>query len=304
MGECRNCGRSDLQDLGPIGRVAPFFLKRVLGMEIRSARSASPLKQAIRDAAAALTSVLSRLSRQFAYTEMQICSHCSFIQTSVPFHDDDIMRLYRDYRSPSYNQERVHYEPTYAAIAAAVGQDEAEIQTRTTALNAFLRRALPESDLISILDYGGSDGKFMPALPASKFVYEVSNIEPIEGVVRVSAESDLGTYSLVLAAHIVEHVPHPLGLIRKLRTYVAPGGFLYIEVPQEISDGDREGLQKGTLRMDVGIHEHINYCSVLSISSLLESAGFELVEVESTPVDIAWTKGVHIRALGRRKSAD
>lgn len=304
MGECRNCGRSDLQDLGPVGRVAPFFLKRVLGMEIRYVRSANPLKQAIRDIAAAPASLLSRISTQFAYSEMQICLHCSFIQTSIPFHDDDIMRLYRDYRSPSYNQERVRYEPTYAAIAAAVGQDEVEIQTRTTALNAFLRRALPSRDLISILDYGGSDGKFIPDLPGSKFVYEVSNIEPIQGIARVSDESDLGTYSLVLAAHIIEHVPEPLSLIRKLRNYVAPGGFLYIEVPQEISDRDREGLQKGALRMEVSIHEHINSYCVLSVSSLLESAGFHLVEIESTPVDVGWAKAVHIRALGCKNSSD
>lgn len=303
MGACRNCGRSDLQDLGPIGRVAPFFLKRVVGMEIRYTRSTSPLKQAIRDIAT-LRLPLSRVAPQFAFTEMQICLHCSFIQTSIPFRDDNIMRLYRDYRSPSYNQERIRYEPTYAAIAAAVGQDEVEIKSRTTALNSFLGRALPRKDSVSILDYGGSDGKFMPALPGPKFVYEVSNIEPIEGVVRVSDESDLGTYSLVLAAHIFEHVPHPLSFIRKLKTYVAPGGYLYIEVPQETSDENREGLQKGTLRLDIGIHEHINNYCVLSVSSLLEAAGFHLIAIEKTHVDVGWAKADHIRALGCKKGHD
>jgi hypothetical protein len=36
MRECRNCGTNLLQDIGPIGRVEPFFLKRVFGMELMS----------------------------------------------------------------------------------------------------------------------------------------------------------------------------------------------------------------------------------------------------------------------------
>ena len=49
MSECRNCGRSELHDLGPIGQVQPFFLKRVFGLEIRAPRSPNALKQKIRD---------------------------------------------------------------------------------------------------------------------------------------------------------------------------------------------------------------------------------------------------------------
>ena len=35
MSECRNCGKSELHNLGPIGMVYPFFLKRVFGMEYK-----------------------------------------------------------------------------------------------------------------------------------------------------------------------------------------------------------------------------------------------------------------------------
>lgn len=302
-GGCRNCGRNEVQALGPIGRVAPFFLKRVMGAEFRPIRSSSPLKQAIRDLAAIPASILSRLSTQYAFVEMQLCLHCSFIQTEIPFHDDDIVRLYYDYRSSSYNRERIHYEPSYAAIAAAVGQDEMEVRSRTAALNAFLRRNLSTIDSLSMLDYGGSDGKFMPDLPGPKFVYEVSNIEPLPGVNRINLESELGTYSIVLLAHVIEHVPHPLNLVRKLSAYVKPGGYLYIETPQEISNQDRDGLRLGSLRFDIGIHEHINSYCVQAVLRLLEYSGFTVTAIESSLVDIGWTKGVHIRALGRKGDA-
>ncbi len=215
MSECRNCGRSVLHDIGPWGRVEPFFLKRVFGMELRVAESANPLKQLVRNLASLPMALLSPLHKQYPFLDVQICTHCFFIQTKIPFHEEDIMRLYADYREPSYHRERIQYEPAYAEIAAAVGYDPVEVRTRTAALNAFLRSALPTIDLPTILDYGGSDGRFMPDLPGSKFIYDVSKLEPIPGITRISTESELGRYSLVLLAHVTEHLVHPLALIRK-----------------------------------------------------------------------------------------
>src|SRR5580704_13527883 len=164
MSGCRKCGEAVLQDLGPIGRVEPFFLKRVFGVELRPARSPGPLKQLVRDLASVPASLLSRAHSLYSFVELEVCTRCSFIQTRIPFHEEDIMRLYADYREPSYHSDRIRYEPSYAAIAAAVGYDEVEIRTRTTALNTFLRHALPATDSFTMLDYGGSDGRFMPDL--------------------------------------------------------------------------------------------------------------------------------------------
>jgi hypothetical protein len=303
VSECRNCGRTQLKDLGAIGKVNPFFLKRALGIELRIPRSPSAVKQKVRDIVAAPMSLFSRVTSQSAFVEMQVCEHCSFIQTSIPFHDDEIMRLYADYRSPSYHRQRIQYEPEYAAIAAAVGYDPVEVSTRTTALTALLRKQLRTADPITILDYGGSDGRFIPDIPGSKFVYDISNLNPVPGVTRIRSESELGTYSLVLLAHVTEHVTHPLNLVRKLSAYVEPGGHLYIETPQEIPDQQRDGLRNGVSRFDIPIHEHINSYCVPAVAALLEAAGFSIVAIESAFVDLGWVKGVHLRALGRKRLA-
>jgi hypothetical protein len=300
VSECRNCGRSRLMDLGPIGKVHPFFLKRALGIELRIPRSPNAVKQKIRDLVAIPMSFLSRVASHSAFVEMQLCENCSFLQASLPFHEDDIARLYVDYRSPSYHQQRIQYEPEYAAIAEAVGYDPVEVRTRTEALNAFLHKELRTPDPITILDYGGSDGRFIPDIPGSRFVYEISNIDPLPGVTRIQSESELGTYSLVLLAHVTEHVTHPLNLVRKLSTYVEPGGHLYIETPQEISDQQRDELRKGIARFDIAIHEHINSYCLPALTALLEAADFKIVAIESAPVDLGWIKGTHLRALGRK----
>lgn len=303
MNECRNCGSSELHDLGPIGKIEPFFLKRVFGLQIRVPRSPNALKQKIRELVVGSMSLFSRVTSPFTFVEMQLCKHCFFIQTKIPFHDEDIMHLYQDYRSPAYHEERIRFEPEYAKIAAAIGQDQAEVRTRRSALTSFLGKAVQTSQADTILDYGGSDGRFIPDIPGSKFVYEISSMEPIPGITRVPSESELGTYSIVLLAHVTEHVTHPLQLVRKLSTYVKPGGYLYIETPQEVSDQQRLELQKNIARLDLGIHEHINYYCVPAVRNLLEAAGFQVVAIEDEPVDVGWATSVHIRALGRKPLA-
>jgi Methyltransferase domain len=300
VNHCRNCGSAELQDLGPIGRIHPFFLKRAIGMEIRCLRTANAIKQKIRDLVQIPMSFLSRLTAQFAFVDMQLCRSCSFIQTAIPFHDDQISQLYVDYRSPSYNQQRIQYEPEYASIAAAVGYDPIEIRTRRTALTAFLNRHLQTASIRTVLDYGGSDGRFIPDIQGSKMVYEISNVDPIPGVTRIEREPESNAYSIVLLAHVTEHVTHPLKLVRQLRNYVEPGGYLYIETPQEISDQQRAELQKGIAQFDITIHEHINSYCLPAVSALLEAGGFEIIATQSAGVDIGWIQGTHLRALGRK----
>jgi len=40
-----------------------------------------------------------------------------------------------------------------------------------------------------------------------------------------------GEYDVILMCHVFEHLPHPLKFMKKLETYLAPGGLIYIEVP-------------------------------------------------------------------------
>lgn len=296
---CRNCGHTGcLEDLGFIGQVAPFFLKRVFGIRLGVVRSASPWKQMVRRIVRVPQAVLERVNQPTALVEVQLCEQCAFVQTKLPFHEDAINRLYADYREASYNRERIEAEPWYAGIAADVGHGALELESRLTASANFLKDRVAVGEEFTILDFGGSDGKFMPRLPGQKFVFEISKVEPVEGVKRIHTAAELGTYSLVQLAHVVEHVVEPLELVKYVSTMVAEGGYLYVETPQEITDEERARLKRGG-RM-VGIHEHINSFCIQSVSRLIESAGLRLVAIEATPVDVGWGKAVHIRALGQK----
>ena len=300
MGECRNCGSVATKDLGPIGAAAPFLLKRVLNLDTGLAPSRHRLKRFLRSITL-FREVARKVYGSTVLLEVQICTTCSFIQTKIPLPEEGLAKLYVDYRSESYNRERIHYEPEYASIASRVGSDDKEVNGRKGGLTAWLTPKVDIDGDFSMLDYGGADGKFLPDLPGRKYVFEISDIAPIAGIERVKDEASLGIYSYVQIAHVLEHVPFPLALTRKACSYLRPKGYLYVEVPQDLSDEAVVQLLNDGANMSVVIHEHINYYTVASATKLFESAGIDLIHIESATLDIGWMQAPIVRALGRKK---
>lgn len=300
MNTCRNCGSSELHDLGFIGKIAPFFLKRVFNIEMRVPVSPNPLKELVRKIGRPARRFLSKVYSKEAYLEMQICVTCSFVQAKDPFPEDWITHLYLDYRSESYNRERIRFEPSYKLIADRVGADPIEVRNRVEAATNFLAGKLEIGADFTMLDYGGADGRFLPRIPARKFVYEISDIAPVDGVDRIAKIAELGLYSYIHLAHVLEHVVWPMQLVSGLVNRIKPGGYLYIEVPQEITDDDLNRLKQGQSRMDLGIHEHINSYSISAITKLFGAVGLEVVAVQANQMNVGWATAIHLRALGRR----
>jgi hypothetical protein len=229
-----------------------------------------------------------------------VCKSCYFVQSRHPFMDDALTRHYSDFRTDSYNAERIRYEPTYRAIAHRNGVDPIEVKNRVTVATEWLVDKLDVNGNFTMLDYGGADGRFLPTLKARKFVYDISTLTPVEGVTRISSENDLGQYSYVHLAHVLEHVVNPLKLTASVVEHVEKGGYLYVEVPQEMADAELEALINGSYKLNIPIHEHINIYSLSSTRNLLEKVGLKVVAARADEVDLGWAQGVHVRALGQK----
>ncbi len=299
---CRNCGSLELQDLGFIGTLAPFFLRRVLNAELVTRKSNAPRKRTIQRVTTFAQQILARIHPPAVAVELQSCIVCSFVQTKAPFHDEDISRLYADYRSETYNRERTRYEPTYAGIADQIGGHTENGLPRTEALAVWLNPKVTLNG-VAILDYGGADGKFLPDLPCQKFVYEISDIPPAPGVTRIADEAGLQTYAYVQLSHVLEHVTHPLQMARHVASLVQPGGHLLIEVPQDTDPETLQKFQSGWTDHNITIHEHINLYSSLAVQKLLEAIGLEVVALDAIPVTTPLAKQFFIRGLARRPIA-
>jgi len=299
MDRCRNCGAANLRELGFVGALAPFFLKRVLNVELVTRTSSHRLKRLLQKLTAFARPMLARIHPTIAALELQSCLDCSFVQTKAPFTDEAIGRLYSDYRSNSYNAERCHYEPSYAAIANKVGQYQSGGFDRIDSLTEWLQGKVDLRGK-SMLDYGGADGQFLPAFEGDKYVFEVSNIEPARGVVRISDESLLRTYSYIQLAHVLEHVTEPLKMVKRVSNHLAEGGFLLVEVPQDLDSALLERLQTGRIDMYLLVHEHINNYCLLSVQKLIAAADLEVIFIEEIQIESPVAKQRYIRALAKR----
>jgi Methyltransferase domain len=151
-----------------------------------------------------------------------------------------------------------------------------------------------------MLDYGGSNGIFLPDLPGRKYVFDISNVAPADGITRVKSESELRSYPYIQLAHVLEHVPFPLALVKRAASFLDDSGHLYVEVPQELSDDVRTRLSSRGKNIRLTIHEHINQYCLSSVTELLRSAGLKPIVVQSELVDWGWTKGMLIRGLARK----
>ena len=82
-----------------------------------------------------------------------------------------------------------------------------------------------------------------------------------------------GSFDFVFMFHVLEHVEDPVGLLRTLRDYLAPGGKLYVEVPN-VNDALLSDY-KATAYADFYYREpHLFYFSPATFQEVATRAGF------------------------------
>lgn len=153
-----------------------------------------------------------------------------------------------------------------------------------------------------ILDFGCAFGAFGFALArrdpeAAVFLYDASpaaaercrTIASRGGYSRVSVldEGELdreSAFDLILLVAVLEHVEDDRGLLERLREKLAPGGHLFLMVPEASAHHDPEADD---------YHRHVRPgYSRDELSALVQSAGFEVVaEPEYSPAGGGWLLG-------------
>jgi SAM-dependent methyltransferase len=246
------------------------------------------------------------------------CEACGLRFFDGRFEPEEMTRLYAGYRGEAYFQARHRHEFWYSRRHnEGTGHDARIVATRKSATETFLHRHTNVDSIKRVLDYGGDSGQFIPeAIGNEKDVFELSDALPVPGVRRIAHEGALqpGSYDLVLLNHVLEHTPDPLDLLRRVAGFLKEGtGILHVEVPLERYDltlvgrgpGESHRLSRlvshpawlrwvdfySTLfRVTTGrippfgfikLHEHLNLFHEKALAKACESAGLELVAIES-----------------------
>lgn len=147
---------------------------------------------------------------------------------------------------PSWNELQLYYNSTYSAYNPMHGSqsdDDSEIEE---AKRSGKLRHIPIPAGRRLLDIGCGAGRFLrlcrrlgaaeqgiePSEYAAK-VAQQQGLRVFHGTVESFVEhADMGSqFDIITANHVIEHVSEPVETLRAMKQLLAPGGFIWIAVP-------------------------------------------------------------------------
>lgn len=168
-------------------------------------------------------------------------------------------------------------------LAAKMAEEPA---LRANALDALRRLAPFRTPPGQLLDFGCGFGFFLGA--ARETGWQTFGLEPLPAtavhararfgatVVADTLRDDTfppGSFDVITAFQVFEHLPHPAGDLARLRDMLKPGGTILLEVPNIETWG--AWLLRGRHRHFVV--DHLNFFSADTLRDLMRRAGLEPV---------------------------
>ncbi len=274
---CVVCGSADLART--LGQFFPFIAHRVLDYPICHVRLGD------------------RMMFPPLLTNAMRCRSCGLCFSQIRFDDDELANIYRGYRGPEYVRTRSIYEPGYENLNPLIGNTPAEIENRQIAVARFFDGLVDLARMTSVLDHGGEKGQHIPraCAAARRYVYEVSDAEPVPGVTKIADLRSLGIVDFVMSANVLELIPYPNRLMAEIKTVCDARTTLFLDVPLEISTAD----DLPDAAIPAAFHEHINYFTPRSLTALIRHNGFRVLKMDVVEIDEQWRKAVQIFAAAR-----
>jgi hypothetical protein len=231
----------------------------------------------------------------FSICRSLLCADCGLIFMDLRFSDEEMARLYDDYRGSEYSILREKYEPGYLVRNESLEEGCPYLDKVEDFLAPYLSRRP------SILDWGGDTGRNAPFADSrvSLDVFDISDRAVVSGARKVSrSQVRERSYDLVLLSNVLEHVPYPARVLDEISDGLTAKTALYIEVPfEEIMKFD------GATALSVKRHwhEHINFFSKQSLVSLLERCGFIVESLIQTDVTAFGRQVSMLQSVSRKR---
>jgi hypothetical protein len=231
------------------------------------------------------------------------CNACEFLFFNPRMESAEEARLYCGYRGADYLKARQAAEPWYTARFNQNLANPAFLELRKAMVARILQGYLPGDRSCKVLDFGGSHGELVSGLlpNCSSFVYDISGVEPLDGVTACLDLADCRRreFDLILCSNVLEHIGFPQTTVLQICQMAAPQTFIWIEVPQEtplhwdprlrrlvqeallLALRPRLGLSLLRPGMLHWMHEHVNFFNRKSLQELLRRSGCEVLDADT-----------------------
>ena len=248
-------------------------------------------------------------------TRRLYCEQCEFSWSSAGLSGNRLAALYADYRGSQYRSTRLRYEPWFAFEKASKLESHDYLELRRERIKSVSSRASLTVDDLIVLDYGGDRGQYIPDFAPGQrnYLFDSNNVPAAPGVTRVEVLSEIkqNPPNFLIAAHVLEHMNHPVAELSDVLSLCDDSTAVYIEIPLDGSDVEKTSLPLRTPAINkflryllsrsknpiarltwavfdiftmllpqlqrVKYSEHLNFFSPKAVSALMEQIGYELV---------------------------
>jgi SAM-dependent methyltransferase len=131
-----------------------------------------------------------------------------------------------------------------------------------------------------------------PSEFASSFARDRLGLEEVMTADLFEAPLGPGTFDAITMGDVIEHLTAPAAALSRIRLLLAPGGVLWLALPDA---GSRVARALGRRWWSV-LPTHVQYFTRASLRALLDRSGFEPLEVTTAPK--AFTVGYYLGRIG------
>jgi hypothetical protein len=161
-------------------------------------------------------------------SKYMFCKNCVSGFFDYRYSDNEMSKIYKNYRGENYLNTRYRWEPWYNKAFNEEHDSPEYISMRKESLHKFLINFLPVS-LKTVIDIGGDRGQYIPNFgQAESYVIESSSKKLASGVKRLASLAEISRCDLLIYSHVLEHVANPRREVQTLLQYCE---YLYVEVP-------------------------------------------------------------------------
>jgi SAM-dependent methyltransferase len=201
------------------------------------------------------------------------CARCGHMQLAHVPTDDELLPLYEEAEAGHYIAEETGQRRTAAAALDLIEAHLLGRRGRLLDLGCWVGWLLAEAR-----DRGWDVTGVEPSAFASAFARDRLGL-PVQRADIFSADLPDGSFDAIVLGDVIEHLPDPGQALERIATLLAPGGVLYLALPDA---GSTLARRMGARWWSV-IPTHVQYFTRASLATLLRARGFEPLQATTAP---------------------